>query len=221
LSSLRRFFLIVSWLVAPLLFIWLLSLRQPVYTDRYIIWSAPAAMLTLALGVRVTATSLGRFSYPIALLLTVYIVGYGLFAGWQQKAATIKYDLAGAVEYVSQRRSTDTLLILQIPHLEYAYRYYTSDQGAMPFAESDRRLGRWSGGLWTNGGAADDQARAEVDAQMQRLTAGQHELWLMLSEPEMWDRRRLMDEWLNRHAALVEQGNFHGVQARRYQLAQE
>lgn len=221
LSGWRRFTLIVTWLFAPIILIWLLSLRQPVYTDRYVIWVAPAAMLILALGVQVVRHSMGRFSLPMALMLTIYLTGYALFAGAEQKSATIKYDLRGAIHYVSQRRVPDTLLILQIPHLEYAFRYYSSDQGATPFDEGDARLGRWAGGLWTNGDAADDQARAEVDVAMRQLTANSNDVWLVLSEPEMWDQRRLMDEWLNRHASMVDQVDFHGLQVRHYQFSQE
>ena len=53
----------------------------------------------------------------------------------EQKVQVIKYDLRSAMQYVNQQRSRDDLLILQIPHQEWAYRYYTSDFGPHPFQD--------------------------------------------------------------------------------------
>jgi hypothetical protein len=40
----------------------------------------------------------------------------------------------------------------------------------------------------------------------------------MLSEADMWDARRLMDEWLEQHGVVIDQKDFPGVAVRRYQL---
>ncbi len=52
----------VTWLVLPVAFIYLISLRQPVFTERYVIWIGPAAMLALALGLRVLHANSGRIA---------------------------------------------------------------------------------------------------------------------------------------------------------------
>jgi hypothetical protein len=148
----------------------------------------------------------------------IYVVGFWLYAGWQQKHQPIKYDLRSAVTTITAQRTPDQLLILQIPHIEYAYRYYSSDLGRNPLAGGDERLGRWIGGLWTNNGYPDEQARATVDQQMRGVTAGAHDIWVLRSEVEMWDPRYLMDEWLDQHATLVAEEHFHGTQALHYQL---
>ncbi len=218
ISPLRRFAIIATWLIAPILGIWLLSLRQPVFTDRYVAWTLPATLILVALGVQVVHANLGRAGKPVALLLAGVICSAWLYADFQQVRTTIKFDLRDAVHYVAEKRSPEALLVLQIPHLEYAYRYYSGDQGPAPFAESDTRLGRWTGGLWTNGTADDAAAGAEVDAQMRALTIAEPELWVMRSEATMWDERGLMDAWLARNASVLEQSNFHGVQVTRYQI---
>jgi hypothetical protein len=46
-------------------------------------------------------------------------------------------------------------------------------------------------------------------------------VWLLRSEVEMWDQRRLMDAWLDQHGELVDQADFLGVQVRRYRLRTE
>ncbi len=214
----RRFLLLVSWLLGPILFIYILSLRQPIFTDRYIIWIAPAAAMILALGVRVLWHNAAILSKPLSAVFVVYLIGFWLYAGWQQKITDIKYDLRSAVSYVAERRTEDELLILQIPHLEYSYRYYSSRQGTHPFVGSDQRLGRWAGGLWTNNGFPDDQAKADVATQMQELTDGVESIWVVRSEVEMWDQRHLMDAWLNEHAVLIDSADFHGSQVRHYRL---
>ena len=74
------------------------------------------------------------------------------------------------------------------------------------------------GGLWTNDGAPDEVTFARVEAEMAQMTQGVDEVWLLLSEPEMWDARRLTDAWLNSHAVLAETAHFHGAQVRRYRF---
>jgi len=218
LTAWRRYWLLVSWLFVPIATIYALSLRQPVYTDRYIIWIAPAAMILLALGIQALYQYSGRIATPLVLLLLVYTLGFWLQMGWRQKHETIKYDLRSAIHYVAARRTAETLLILQIPHLEFSYRYYTSDASPTLFTASDDRLGRWADGLWTNGGLPDDQAQLLADQQMQTITSGVDELWVLSSEVEMWDARHYMRAWLDEHGRLVDAAEFHGIHARHYLL---
>ncbi|MBX3015877.1 MAG: hypothetical protein KF832_30435 [Caldilineaceae bacterium] len=214
----RRYGFLVSWLLLPIAAIYLISLRQPVFTDRYIIWIAPAAMILLALGVQALYQNSGRLALPLVMILLIYTLGFWLQMGWRQKHEVIKYDLRSAIHYIAERRDPATLLILQIPHLEFSYRYYTSDYQTGLFARSDAPLGWWVGGLWTNGDLPDDQARALADQEMQQITAGVQELWVLSSEVEMWDTRHLMNEWLTTHGRVVAGAEFHGVHARHYLL---
>ncbi len=219
LAPTRRYALLLAWLVAPVAGILLLSLRQPVFTERYVIWIGPALLLFVALGVQALLGSSGRLAPWVGILLLVYFVAAWGLLNWQQKTTTIKYDLRGAVQHVYRARDPADLLILQIPHQEWSYRYYTSDFGRAPFAGSDARLGWWAGGPYTNYGEPDAVARAAVADAMQQMTAGSDDVWVMLSEAAMWDQRRLMEQWLDEHATLAEQVDFAGVQVRRYSLA--
>ena len=219
LAPARRYALLLTWLLAPVAGILLMSLRQPVFTERYVIWIGPAALLFVALGVQVLLTSSGRLAPWLAALLLVYFVAVWGAINWQQQTATIKYDLRGAVQYLQAARDPADLLILQIPHQEWSYRYYTSGFGPTPFQDSDARLGRWTGGPYTNYGEPDDAAAAAVDAALAQATAGSDVVWVMLSEVAMWDQRGLTVQWLDAHATLAEQRDFAGVQVRRYTLS--
>ena len=218
LHPLRRYLMLLAWLGLPILFIYLLSLRQPVFTERYVIWIGPAAMFFMALGLRVLIGNSGRIAWPMAVVFLVYVGSLWTALVWQQKVQVIKYDLRTAMRYVDNRRSPDELLILQIPHQEWAYRYYTSDFGPDPFTGSDERLGWWAGGPYTNWGRADDVERAEVNTYLSNLTAGADDVWVLLSEASMWDQRRMMDDWLATHATLAEEKPFAGVTVRRYEM---
>jgi hypothetical protein len=218
LAAWRRWALVVSWVLIPVTGIYAISLRQPIFTDRYVIWIAPALMMIVALGVVVVRRYAWVFGRVLALGLLIYVLGFWVYAGWLQKSEFTKYDLRGGVTYLAQKRTPGSLLILQIPHMEWAYRYYTSDFGARPFVDSDARLQPWVGGLWTNQGWPDDLSRADVARQMVEATAGYEELWVLRSEVEMWDQRHLMDEWLDQHAELIDQADFHGAQVRHYRL---
>lgn len=220
LSAGRRFALLLSWIGLPVLFIYALSLRQPVFTERYVIWIGPAALMLLALGLAVVRANTGRLGNWLAAGLLAYVLVLWGYLVVQQKITPIKYDLRSAVHYVQTQRDPADLLILQIPHQEWSFRYYSSRFEPDPFAGSDARLGRWVGGPYTNYGEPDDEARAAVDSQLSSATAGAHTVWVMLSEAEMWDSRRLLDAWLAQHGTLVEQRNFPGVQVQRYQLQQ-
>ena len=218
LAAWRRWAIILAWALVPVVGIYAISLRQPIFTDRYVIWIAPALMMMVALG----AVVVRRYTWVLGRLLAtgllVYVLGFWLYAGWQQKTESTKYDLRGGIAYLAEHRTPDSLLILQIPHMEWAYRYYTSDFGTRPFAESETRLTPWIGGMWTNQGWPDEEARLDVARQMSVQTAGYQDVWVLRSEVEMWDQRQLMDQWLDEHGEVVDKMDFHGVQVRHYRL---
>jgi len=212
----RRHLLIIAWLFIPVLSIYLLSLRQPVFLPRYVIWIAPAVMMLIALGVRVLWRNSSGRTRPLVALLLIYLIGYWVYVGRQEKTVDLKTDLRGAVGYIAQGRPPDELLILQMPYLERAYRYYSGDQGRNPFAGSDQRLGRWRGGPWTNNGLSDAEARQQVDAEMRDKTAGASTIWVLRSEAHLADERDLMGEWLHQNATLLEEVAFFQATVRVY-----
>jgi 4-amino-4-deoxy-L-arabinose transferase-like glycosyltransferase len=218
LSSVQRWAILLSWLVAPVALIFGVSLLKPVYVDRYVIWIMPAFVMLLAMGIHIVRQNSGRWARPMVVALIVYVMALWLIMGWRQVHSPIKTQLREAVGFVAERRQPGELLIMQIPHNHYAYRYFTSDFGPDPFENSDARLAPWTEGIWTQNGLPDDAAMAEVDAIMQEKTAGYQDVWVILSEAEMWDGRRLMDRWLDSHGVLAEQQTFYGVEVRHYVL---
>lgn len=210
--------ILAVWLVGPVLLLQGVSVVKPLFVDRYLIWIGPAFVLLLALGLRVIYASGGRWARLGAGLLLLFVIAFWAVNGWQQTHSPNKTQLREAVRFVAERRQSDQLLILQIPHTHYAYRYYTSDFGSDPFAGSEDRLAPWAEGLWTHNGLPDAQATVEVDSTMRRMTDGFDEVWVLLVEASAWDGRRLMERWLDGNGALLEEQRFHGIEARRYRL---
>lgn len=217
-SPALRVGMLAVWLVGPVLLLHGVSVIKPIFVDRYLIWIGPAFVLLLALGLRVVYHSGGRWARLAAALLMLFVVGLWAVNGWEQTVTPNKTQLREAVAFVAERRQPEQLLILQIPHTHYAYRYYTSDFGGDPFRDSETRMTPWVQGLWTQNGLPDSQAVEEVDDAMQRMTTGFSEVWVILVEAGSWDGRRLMDKWLDEHGILEEQKTFHGIEARRYRL---
>jgi 4-amino-4-deoxy-L-arabinose transferase-like glycosyltransferase len=218
LSAHRRHLLIVTWLLVPVFGIYLLSERQPVFNPHYIIWIAPAGVMLVALGVQLLWNNSGSLAKPLAVVLAAYVLLFWAVTGQQQKIRVVKPDLREAVAAVARNRQQDDLLIFQLPHMQYSYRYYSGDQGPDVFRDSEVRLGRWTDGLWTNNGLPDAETRELVDQEMAQKTAGAEDIWLMLSEAELWDERGLMIEWLDDRALLIDHFLFSHAEVRHYRL---
>lgn len=216
LGARRRHLLIVSWLIVPVLTIHGLSLRQPVFLPRYVIWITPAAAMLMALGLQLVWRNRGALSKPLAAVIAIYVIAYWGSIGWTEKYQEIKTDLRSAVRYVHDRRQPDDLLIMQIPHLQYAYQYYTSDQGTDPFKHGDERLGWWAAGLSGQDGLIGQGAGQLIDKQMRGTTDGATDIWILLSEVDLVDPRHSMIEWLDQNMGLVNQVDFYATQIRHY-----
>ena len=92
--------------------------------------------------------------------------------------------------------------MVQIPYLKHTLNYYYPGQYTL------------LEGLWTN----DNKSEATVDQEMTDLIAGLDDLWLVVSEEDMWDSRHLTRAWLNKHAKLVDEAHFNRVDVYYYRL---
>lgn len=93
----------VCWLVTPLSVVWLISLRQPIFTDRYLIWVAPAFYLLVAQAL-VSLWSLGDFGrWVVGLLLSTILTLNGVNL-WHQATVPVKSDFRAAAAYIADYR---------------------------------------------------------------------------------------------------------------------
>lgn len=73
---------------------------------------------------------------------------------------------------------------------------------------------RWADPPYTDGGMTSE----EVARVMEEATAEHEEVWLVVSEEELWDSRGLVREWFQTQGSLVDQGSFARVDVYLYAL---
>ncbi|MEA3335506.1 MAG: hypothetical protein U9R25_06310 [Chloroflexota bacterium] len=190
--------ILLTWLALPAIALFLISLRKPLYADRYLIWSLPAFIILVAQGISVVA----QLWRPLGWTALVFSLAVGLAAGRQQIDTPIKSDFRAAAGLVQSLRMPEDRVMFLIPYARHTYEYYA---GPSP---------GWVDGLYTNNGNPPEQ----VDQEMQDALGDATIVWLVASEVEMWDERGLVQAWLETHGEndLTEQ--FTRVTVNRYHL---
>lgn len=195
-----------GWLVLPPLGIWIVSQWQPLFTDRYLIWVAPAFYLLMAAGL---AFLWKHRRWPmLPLLLSILIVFVSSL--WYQSAHPIKSDFRAAADFVARHDETQDLFIFQIPHARYTFDYY------FPRTEY-----AWAEGMYTNHrieGGDYLVSSEQVAIEMTHVTHEHERVWLIASEVRMWDRRELVQEWLEAQGTLLLEEHFSLVDVFLYEL---
>lgn len=199
-----RLGVVLAWLLVPVLAFFLITLRRPMFTTRYLIFVVPAWLLLLAAGLR----AVGRWSRPLAGLLLIGLVAANGFNLWTQAHAPFKTDFRGATAHVVKQLQPGDLVLFQIPYGRYSFDYYL-EQRAGPQSY------RWADGLYTNAGLPPEEA----ERLMAELVTGSQVVWLVESEAPMWDARSLVHGWLDAHGELTDRAEFTGVTVHRYALA--
>lgn len=197
---------LIGWIALPLLGIWFVSLRQPLFTDRYLIWSAPAFYL-LAAGGLAFLWRHGR--WPMIPLLAAILILFGVNL-WYQGTLAIKSDIRAASGFVEERYASEDLLIFQIPHVRYTFDYYFAPLGY-----------DWADGIYTNYRSSDgdyEMSPERAALWMSGMTHNHQRVWLIASEVGMWDERHLVEEWLASTGTVVTEAHFAWVDVVLYRM---
>jgi uncharacterized membrane protein len=186
------------WFFFPIISVYLISLKMPLFLDRYLIWTAPALYLLAALGVM----KIGHRTRLLATILLIAIVVINARGLWWQAHTIIKSDFRAAATYLRQHRNPDELIIFHISYVRPTFEYYYGDSS--PYAD----------GIPTN----EATTEAWLDAAMRAQTRGYDTVWLCYSEATMWDERQMVKAWLDRHGRRTEHASFARVEVFRYEL---
>jgi hypothetical protein len=204
-ESWREPLALLIWMVMPLLGIWLISARQPIFTNRYLIWAAPAFYLLAAAGV-VTLARLGRGGMVLATVLLVVVVAGDGRALLHQATQPIKPDFRAAATYVQERYQPDDLVVFHLSYMENNFDFYFD--------------GAYTG--WGAPAPAGSMSDMDVDFHMQAGTRGYGTVWLVLSEAQMWDPSGQVKAWMDAHAVTPpEERVFAHVSVYRYKLMRD
>jgi mannosyltransferase len=195
---------LLTWMFLPLIGIWLISARQPIFTNRYLVWAAPAFYLLAAAGFS-ALIRLGRGGALVAVTLGLLILISDGRALSYQATQAIKPDFRGAATYLEARYEPGDLVVFHLSYMAENFDYY--------FA------GEYDG--WGAPAPAGGMSEEDVDFYMRTNTKGHKTVWLVLSEAEMWDPRGLVKAWMDAHALVPpEQATLAHVSVFRYELGE-
>jgi hypothetical protein len=178
------------YLFVPIVCLFLVSLGMPIFTDRYLITVVPAYLLLVAGGV----LAVRERSTGLAVLCLAGVLASNLYVVTLQGHTRIKSDFRSAAEYVEEDGRGD-LLVFLIPQGRPVFEYYYGD-----------RL-TWVDAPYTNGGMGP----LDVAAVMHGATQGHRQVWLIVSETELWDERGLVKQWFDDHGTLLEKRRYARV----------
>jgi 4-amino-4-deoxy-L-arabinose transferase-like glycosyltransferase len=189
---------LLLWLLLPILLVYLISLRAPVFEPRYMIYLTPAFYLLTGLGI----VALSRLSRLAAGLALGIVLSFSLLGVWVQATMPIKSDFRAAAAYVMTHRQNSAPIMFQMPYVRETFDYYFD----IEYVALE--------GPWTNGGESEE----EVDSGLTQSLVAYPEVWLVASESWLWDSRGLTRAWLDQHADLVKSANFALVDVYHYKL---
>ncbi len=119
----RRWILYFTALVVlPVLMFYVVTFKQPLFNDRYLIMSLPYFLLLVAAGLRGAEVK----AWPVALVLGAALIIYAWapLRDINRSNLSQKEDWRPAYEYVLQRAQPDDLLLIHPGYLITTYDYY-------------------------------------------------------------------------------------------------
>ncbi|MGC8878958.1 MAG: hypothetical protein ACP5R2_07025, partial [Anaerolineae bacterium] len=197
-SPWRARLFLALWAFLPVVLLFGVTLRLPLFQPRYLIFTLPPFLMLTAHGI----LALARLTRPVALALLAVVLVFSALGLWVQGTQPLKSDFRAAAAFVAQRYQAGEPIMFQVPYARYTFDYY--------FPQTHPTLE----GPWTNDGKS-----AESVAQLLReTTQGYTTLWLVVSESWLWDERDLTRAWLREHAELLATSSFARVEVYHYQL---
>ena len=193
---------LLAWTLLPILGIWLISTRQPIFTNRYLVWAAPAFYLLAAAGVVSLARQGRGGALAAGLLLALVLVGDARALHHQANQA-LKPDFRAAAAHMDKHYQPGDLIIFHLSYMQHNFDFYFT--------------GDYEG--WGAPAPAGGMSGNDVDFYMQTNTGDHATIWLILSEAEMWDPQGQVKAWLDTHATAVpEEQIFAYVSVYRYRM---
>lgn len=196
----RLVLFLCAWLLLPPLLLHMVTLRVPLFNDRYLIFIGPAFYLLCAIGVILMAQQ-NRALALAALVLALTLDGIGVVG---QAVTPIKSDFRAAAAFVQAKRAPADVLVFCHPYNRFVFAYYAGWDYA------------WREASFTND--AQRVSGENAGAQIGQLLEGAEFAWLIEAECEAWDRRGINRRWLDAHGQSVAEASVTGVRVTRWRL---
>ena len=198
-NSLASSMMLWAGLAMPIAITFVISLRRPVFDERYLIGCVPLFLLLVARGL----THLRRWQ-PVAIALLGFLAVGALYSTYQyhhDPQYAKSPDWRDLLEHVTALQEPGDLLILNYP--DPSQEYYNS--GRLPY---DLVPAAYPVDV-----AAAEEALAQLMDQHPRI-------WLVPTRANNWDRDGLVEGWLNQRADKVSETGFQGLRLQLYHTPQ-
>ncbi len=187
--------LTISWLLIPVLAMYVLSLRRPLYNPKFLLVATPAFYLLLGRGLVWLANlpKLPNFGQAVAhwpglilsaMALIVLIAGSLLsLRAYHSDPRYARDNYRGLVQTIQAGQQADDAIILNAPGQTDIFGYY--DKGALPVYPLPRQR------------PLDEQA---TTGELGRIMAEHGRVWVVYYGDQQADPRRVIETWLQEHA---------------------
>ncbi len=204
----QRWILFFTMLVVlPLLMFYVITFKQPLFNDRYLIMALPLYLLLAAAGLR----GLEARIWPLALILCAALIAYAWMPLRDINRSNLsqKEDWRPAYQYVVQRAEPNDLLLIHPGYLITTYDYY---------AELDPSLKKLKAGTIPSFNVKGFDAH-QMAGWVRRETPGQR-IWLIQNPDRVpgEDPNHALQRWLESAGPPQYQHVFNGVDVALYKL---
>jgi mannosyltransferase len=191
--------MVLIYLVAPILAMYALSLRRPLYDPKFLLLATPAYYLLLARGALMPARLLTRRSFPssfvpcpsslIPFLASASLIAFMSIASVCSLHKTTfdpryaRDDYRGLARYIEATARPGDAVILNAPSQIEIFSYYY--KGGLAFYPLPRRR---------------PPEREETLRELEEITARHGRLYAVLWATDESDPERLVEGWLDEHA---------------------
>lgn len=205
----------VGWLLViltaiPVIGIWFVSLRNSVFSDRYIIGALPAYLILVAIGLAYLARS--RWGFVPAIALATFLVVYTWFPITEVNRSTIaqKEDWRSAYARVAERVEPDDVFIMHPGYMISTLAYY-----------GQRDDGLDGHPVATLPSFAPDWMTREVMVDMLRQEFGHFTRFWLIESPDrvpLEDPNDELESWLDETGEVLYEERVNGVRIVLYEL---
>ena len=202
--------LLVSASLIPVIGIWFVSLRNSVFSDRYIIGALPFYLILIAIGlVHLGRTSRGAIP---AIVLATLLVAFTWFPVTDVNRSTIaqKEDWRSAYARVAENAEPDDVFLMHPGYMISTLAYY---------GQRDERLGGHPVG--TIPSFAPDWMTREVMIDMLREDFGRFDRFWLIESPDrtpLADPDDELERWLSTTGTVLYEDRVNGARIVLYQL---
>jgi hypothetical protein len=183
---------------------------MPIFEPRYVLWCAPAFYVLAAKAfVYDSKSNLHKIDRLIFVVQAIVLTSISIIGLYVQFHSPLRYDIRSAVQFVRENWAQGDALVYQIPYTQHTFAYYGFCNGVDVPALTNR-CREYAVGYeapYTNNFMSPEQ----LDVAMYGVYATSKRLWLIESEPAMWDERGMARAWMMGNLPPTIQADFHGV----------